>query len=76
MLRWQRANARGLPGDWADADARPLVKDLEELAISWRELPDGQWLQDWQPGDEARWVRLQIRASDRYWPELIMQVPR
>jgi general secretion pathway protein J len=76
VLRWQLANARGLPGDWAQADARTLVPDLEELAISWRELPDGEWLQDWRPGDEARWVRLQIRASERYWPELIMQVPR
>ena len=76
VLRWQQADARGEPGDWAAADARTLVSDLEEFEVSWRDSYNGEWRQDWVPGDEALWVKLQIRASDRYWPELIMQVPQ
>ncbi|MCP5130108.1 MAG: prepilin-type N-terminal cleavage/methylation domain-containing protein [Pseudomonadales bacterium] len=76
VLRWQQADARGEPGDWAAADARTLVRDLEEFEVSWRDSYNGEWRQDWVPGDEALWVKLQIRASDRYWPELIMQVPQ
>ena len=76
VLRWQQADARGEPGDWAAADARTLVSDLEEFEVSWRDSYNGEWRQDWVPGDEALWVKLQIRSSDRYWPELIMQVPQ
>ena len=76
VLRWQRANARGLPEDWADAEARTLVANVDEFEISWRESYDGEWRFQWAREDVALWVRLQVRASDRYWPELIMQVPR
>lgn len=76
VLRWQQGNASGRPGDWADADARTLVADLEEFEVSWRAVHDGEWRYGLMESGAARWVRLQVRASGRYWPELIMQVPQ
>lgn len=75
VLRWQLPNARGEPDDWAEAQARTLLADVEEFEVTWRGDREGDWQQVWEPGDEAHWVRLLIRASGRYWPELIMQVP-
>lgn len=76
VLRWQQPDRSGEPGDWAKAQARTLVTDLQEFELSWRKSNPGEWLGDWEKGDVAGWVRLQIRAAGRYWPELIMQVPR
>ena len=76
VLRWQRPNARGQADDWAEAEMRTVAADLDEFEVSWRASLDGEWRQDWAREDTALWVRLQIKASDRYWPELIMQVPQ
>jgi general secretion pathway protein J len=76
VLRWQEPVPGHIELDWSEADARPLVLGLEEFAIGWRESYDQPWQQEWEKGDKARWVRLQIKAAGRYWPELIMQVPQ
>lgn len=76
VLRWQRANARGMPGEWADAEARILATDVDIFEVSWRDSYDSEWRAEWAKEDVAHWVRLQIRAAERYWPDLIMQVPQ
>jgi general secretion pathway protein J len=77
VLRWQEPGPSGEPtGDWDLAQERALVAGLQEFEIAWRDPLGGPWRQGWQKGDVAGWVRLQVRASDRYWPDLIMQVPR
>lgn len=76
LLRWQEAPAGDGQMDWQETDTRPLVLGLEEFAIAWRENYDQPWQQEWQKGDKARWVRLQVKAAGRYWPDLIMQVPQ
>jgi general secretion pathway protein J len=76
VLRWQEPNELDMPGDWADALSRTLVADLQELAISYRLVAGGNWLDDWVLGNKAVAVRLQLKVADRYWPDLIMQVAR
>ena len=77
VLRWQEPGPSGEPGiEWDMAQERTLVEGLQELEVSWRDNSGKGWRQDWSKGDEAAWVRLQVKASDRYWPELIMQVPQ
>jgi len=76
VLRWQQGDASGQPQDWSQAQARTLVEGLQDFEVSWRESVQGEWRQQWQQGDKVGWVRLQVKAANRYWPELIMQVPQ
>ncbi len=76
VLRWQDPGTSGQPGNWSLAQERTLVEDLQEFEIFWREDYRDDWQRQWEKGDVAAWVRLQIRAADRYWPDLIMQVPQ
>lgn len=76
VLRWQEPDVSGEPGDWNLAQSRPLVEHLQELDVSWREASQDEWQQQWEKGAKVGWVRLQLKASNRYWPELIMQVPQ
>jgi general secretion pathway protein J len=76
VLRWQEPSASGRPGDWSLAQERTLVEDLQEFEVSWRGDGQNDWQQQWGKNDKARWVRLQVRAADRYWPELIVEVPQ
>jgi len=76
VLRWQEPDVSGNPGDWSQAQERTLVDDLQEFSVAWRGDYQDSWHQDWQAGDQAGWVRFQIQAADRYWPDLIVQVPR
>ena len=77
LLRWLEPPQQGrAPVDWSLAASRPLVLGVEEFAVAWRGAIDQPWQQQWQKGDRARWVRLQVKAAGRYWPELIMQVPQ
>jgi general secretion pathway protein J len=76
VLRWQEPGVSGRPGEWGEAQMRTLVDELQEFEISWRGDYRDDWQREWQSGDVAGWVRLQIRAAGRFWPELIMQVPQ
>ena len=76
VLRWQEPGVSGQPDDWRDAQVRTLADELQEFDISWRKDYRDDWRREWRRGDVAGWVRLQIRAAGRYWPELIMQVPQ
>jgi general secretion pathway protein J len=77
VLRWQEPGPSGAPGeDWSEAQERTLVEDLQEFELAWREEAGDDWQQEWEKGDVVGWVRLQLRASDRYWPELVIQVPQ
>ena len=76
VLRWQEPGVSGQPDDWREAQVRTLADELQEFDISWRKDYRDDWRREWRRGDVAGWVRLQIRAAGRYWPELIMQVPQ
>lgn len=76
VLRWQEGDASGQPQDWSQAQARTLVEGLQDFEVSWREHGQSEWQSQWEKGDKVGWVRLQVKAANRYWPELIMQVPQ
>ena len=77
VLRWQEPGPSGEPQqEWSQAHERTLVENLQEFEVAWREDAGDDWQQQWEAGDEAGWVRLQVRTADRYWPELVIQVPR
>lgn len=75
VLRWQEETAGGATIAWEDAEQRILVDGVEEFEVSWRSGFRDEWLEQWEKGDVPGWVRLQVKAAGRYWPELIMQVP-
>ena len=78
VLRWLEPQTVKPDAElWASAPAKTLVREVDEFSLAVRE---DYWL-DWQP----RWknsaaapalVRLQIKSSGRFWPDLIMQVQR
>ncbi|MEM1113670.1 MAG: prepilin-type N-terminal cleavage/methylation domain-containing protein [Pseudomonadota bacterium] len=78
MLRW--LDARTLDGpepDWGGAQGWPLVEGLQEFSVAYRGEPGGGWVDYWAEDDGAvRWVRMSIKSKNRFWPELIMQVPQ
>ncbi|CAN0594212.1 unnamed protein product [Ectocarpus sp. 12 AP-2014] len=36
----------------------------------------GDWFSEWDGAGAPGWVRLQIKAGDRFWPDVVMQVAR
>jgi general secretion pathway protein J len=72
MLRWLEPSAQGRALDWAAAQSRVLVEGLEELEISYRRELGTPWKNQWDREGVPSLLRLQIKASGRYWPELIL----
>lgn len=76
VLRWQEQNRYGELEDWNNAPSRTLVSGLQEFTVAYRREPGEAWRSDWDGLGAPGWVRLRIRAADRYWPDLVMQVAR
>ena len=76
VLRWQEPNPRGLADDWEKAGSRVLVESLEEFSLSYR----SSFAADWSSAIDRKiipdLVRMQIKSSGRYWPDLILRVGR
>ncbi len=78
MLRWMAPTATDLNDDqWQQSPSRPLVVDLEAFEVTLREEYNADWTDRWQENAVApALVRLQMKSSGRFWPDLIMQVQR
>ena len=76
VLRWLEPEGRDEPGNWNNSQSRTLVTNLEEFALSFRQAAGDSWRSGRVEAGGAVALRMQIKASGRYWPELIMQVPR
>ena len=76
VLRWQQADDGGRLTAWNKVPARTLVSDVQAFDVAYRRRPGGEWISRWDDRGAPRWVRLEIRASERYWPEIVMQVAR
>ena len=74
VLRWQKMDARGQIGDWNNAAARTLVESVQEFSVAYRRVPDGAWVSEWDERGPPGWVRLRVRAAERYWPDIVMEV--
>ena len=78
VLRWLGPEATS-PGvsKWENAPSRALVDNLEEFETFMRPDYDQDWINNWKDTSIApALVRLQIKASGRYWPDLIMRVQK
>jgi general secretion pathway protein J len=76
LLQWQRPPVPIASATWDDQQSRVLVGQLQELQISYRGAQGTDWQGQWEKPESPELVRLNIKASDRYWPELIMSVQR
>ncbi|MEO0436641.1 MAG: prepilin-type N-terminal cleavage/methylation domain-containing protein [Pseudomonadota bacterium] len=74
VMRWQRRIPSRELQPWNNAAARTLVDNLEEFSVSYRRNPGGEWLGEWDRRGAPGWVRMRIKASSRYWPDLIVTV--
>ena len=76
VLRWQEPNDRGLAGDWEKASSRVLVENLDEFALSYRAGFAAEWSNTIDRKVIPDLLRMQIKSSGRYWPDLILKVER
>ncbi len=76
VLRWQKPDRAGRVGDWNNAASRTLISDVQRFDVAYRRVVDGPWQQQWDERGAPRWVRLQVQAGKRFWPDIVMQVAR
>jgi general secretion pathway protein J len=78
VMRWSEPGANGLPPEtWEDTASRVLVREVEDYAVAVREEYDAEWSDRWLEERSApALVRMQVKASGRFWPDLIMKVQR
>jgi general secretion pathway protein J len=76
LLRWQEPLPPEEEPSWTDTESRVLVHSVEEFQVAFLPEYGEKWEGEWHGTDSPAAVRLRIRANDRYWPELIMQVHR
>jgi general secretion pathway protein J len=74
VLQWQKPPAPISAARWDDSPSRVLVEDLQEFQVSYRPRYDAETRSKWKGPDAPAQVSLVIKASERYWPELIVQV--
>ncbi len=76
VMRWQASNGDSRTIDWSQAASRILVRQVDLFEVAYRPAPQADWVPDWQNGGVPVALRLRLRAAERFWPELIMAVPR
>ncbi|MFV8818305.1 prepilin-type N-terminal cleavage/methylation domain-containing protein [Haliea sp. E17] len=78
MLRWLGPlQVLATDVQWEKAPSRTLVSGVEEFSVDVRKEFDSDWISDWEETSlSPALVRLNIKAKDRFWPELIAAVPR
>jgi general secretion pathway protein J len=76
ILQWQRPPVPVESAVWQGQPSRILVEGVQEFNVSYRPeravAPESQWK---GPGSPVL-VNMVIKAGGRFWPELIVQVPR
>ena len=76
VLQWQEPVTRQ-PRKWVNSPSRVVIDQLEEFQLAFRRESDGQWLQQWDGSTSTpAMIRLSIKSSGRYWPDLIMGMGR
>ena len=77
-LYWQDLPPNNEPVIWDKKNSRVLLANVEEFTVSFRpeyelDWQSGLWDSD---GGAPALVRLNIKASGRFWPDLILRVQR
>jgi len=74
VLRWQLPDGGGRYGPWNKAPSRTLISDVQAFEVAYRTEYGGEWFTAASAGGIPGWVRLRIKADERFWPDLVMQV--
>ncbi|MBA6414269.1 prepilin-type N-terminal cleavage/methylation domain-containing protein [Parahaliea sp. F7430] len=75
VLLWQEPSNDNSNVDWSDAASRQLISGLQEFSLAFRPNFVDDWVTKWEPGAPPALVRLRIKTRDRYWPDLVMELP-
>lgn len=75
-LRWQKMPPNGELAPWNNAPSRTLVQNVQEFTVAYRRSAGAEWQELWDGRGAPAWVRLRIKAQERYWPDIVMEVAR
>jgi general secretion pathway protein J len=77
-LRWQDPpdDDDGFEPDWRDTPVRVVIDNLEEFSVAYRLDYKEGWKEGIAIESPPVMVRLAIKSSGRYWPDLIAEVQR
>ncbi|MEP1471524.1 MAG: prepilin-type N-terminal cleavage/methylation domain-containing protein [Halieaceae bacterium] len=78
VLRWQEPPTDGKDSepDWADTQSRVVIDHVEAFSISYRQEFEDNWREGLVIDEAPMMLRLSIKSSGRYWPDLIAGVNR
>lgn len=74
VLRWLEPPVGLQAPDWLNAPSRVLIDDVEQFNIFYRREFRGAWQDQWDNQGAPQLLKLQIKASGRYWPDLILRM--
>jgi len=76
VLRWQPDESVGRSAQWNKAAAKTLINDINGFETAYRSELDGDWSAEWPEQNTPRWVRIRVQKSQRYWPDLVIDLAR
>lgn len=74
-LRWHPYDRDASAVSWGGLESRVLIEEVEEFSLGYLSGYENEWQDEWS-GYERNPValRLNIRARERYWPELVIRL--
>ena len=76
ILQWQEPE-NSEPYAWEESPSRRVIDRVEEFSVAYRRELDGDWITEWDKSFATPYqIRLRIKSSDRYWPDMIMGMGR
>lgn len=76
VLRWREPITLVRRTGWEEAPSKVLVSGVQHFEVAVRPEFGLDWEDEWVRQVPPAVVRFRIRARDRFWPELIVQVQR
>ncbi|MEZ5566810.1 MAG: prepilin-type N-terminal cleavage/methylation domain-containing protein [Halioglobus sp.] len=72
-LRWHPYLRETSAINWEEQPPRVLLNSVTAFEVGYLGAFRGEWLQEWMPGQNLPLaVRLNIKANERFWPELVV----
>lgn len=75
-LRWREFGQREPGRGWNKAPSKSLVGGVDVFELAYRRETGGAWQETWDQRGAPGWLRVRLRAGDRFWPDLVMVVGR
>ncbi len=77
VLRWQESRGDARNVSWEETPSRVMVQGLQLFEVAYRGSFGEDWVPEWPAGGAVpASLRIRLRSQDRFWPELVMGVPR